>query len=420
MKKIETLIDKYLSPLAGWVSNNKVLSAISSGMISIMPFTLIAAIFSIIESLPDYLPFLPAFSDEISAALLVPYNFIFGTLALLIVFMVAYYYSKNYKLHQINCGLVALMTFFIVTSTYSSEFLGPVNIDGTYFGYNGIFTAILIAILSVQLYRLILQIGLQIKMPDSIPPMVKDSFEAIIPFTIVISVFYVLSLLIQNITGSTIPELIQSLVTPVIGISDGLGYIWLTGVLSQLFWWLGMHGWTLVSAPLMSVTNAKLAEQAAAYAAGEELPYIISGGWSFSPYNWMLPVLLIVLCKAKRNKEVGKLSLVPSFFSISEPYLFGTPIVMNPILLIPWIISPCVNNSITWLAIKFGLLNKSFTAELSTIPTPINTFLTNGDWRTFIWFIVVTIVYIAIWYPFLKVWDKKCCQEESETKVDTE
>lgn len=412
MKKLENFLDKYLSPLAGWVSNNKVLTSISNGMISIMPFTLIAAIFSIVQSLPSYLPFLPAFSDKVSAALLVPYNFIFGTLSLMVVFMVAYHYAKHYNLHQINCALVALVTFFIVTSKYESQFLGPVNVDGTYFGYGGIFTAILIAILSVQLYRLIQSVGLRIKMPPQVPPMVRDSFEAIIPFALVISVFYALSLLFQHVTGQIIPEWIQSLVTPVIHASDSIGYLWITGVLSQFFWWLGMHGWTLVSAPLMAVTSTMLAEQAAAYAAGESLPYIVCGGWSFSPFNWMLPLLLIVLCKAKRNREVGKLAIVPSLFCISEPYLFGVPIMMNPLLLIPWVISTPVCQTITYLLVKGGLMSRSFTAELSTIPTPINTFMTTGDWRVFIWFFLITAVYIAIWFPFLRVWDKKCLQEE--------
>ncbi len=412
MKKFEALLEKYLNPIAGWVSNNKVLSAISAGMVSIMPFTLIAAVFSIVESLPDYLPFLPDFSEEASAALLVPYNFLFGILALLVVFMVAYHYAKHYKLHQINCGLVALVTFCIIASSYESEFLGPVNIDGTYFGYGGIFTAILVAIFSVQLYRVILQVGLKIRMPETVPPLVRDSFEAIIPFALVISAFYVVSLVFESVTGMIIPAFIQNLITPVINASDGLGYIWLTGVLSQFFWWLGMHGWTLVSAPLMSVTNAKLAEQAAAYAAGQELPYIVVGGWSFSPYAYLLPVLLLVLCKAKRNRSVGKMSLVPALFCITEPYVFGLPIVMNPLLLIPWVTAGCVTNTVAYVAIRLGLMNRSFTAELSTIPTPINTFLTNGDWRTFIWFIVATVITAAVWYPFLKVWDKKCLEEE--------
>lgn len=420
MKKFEAFLEKLLNPLAGWAANNKVLTAISAGMISIMPFTLIAAVFSIVQSLPNYLPFIPAFSSEVSAALLVPYNFIFGTLSLMVVFMVAYHYAKAYKLHQINCGLVALVTFFIITSDYQSEFLGPVNIDGTYFGYNGIFTAILVAIFTVQLYRLILKAGLRIKMPDSVPPLVRDSFEAIIPFALVISAFYGISLIFEGTTGKMIPAFVQSIITPVINVSDGLGFIWIPGVLCQLFWWLGMHGWTLVNAPLMSVTNAKLAEQAAAYAAGQPLPYIIVGGYSFSPFAYLLPVLLLIFCKAKRNRSVAKMSLIPSLFCITEPYVFGLPIVMNPVLLIPWLTAGCVNNTVAYIAIKLGLMNRAFTAELSTIPTPINTFLTNGDPRTFIWFIVAAIITSLVWYPFLKIWDKKCCEEERAQEAENQ
>lgn len=416
MKKFEELIEKYLVPVAGWVSNNKVISAISAGFVAIMPFTLIAAVFSIVASLPSYLTFLH-YSDELSAALLLPYNFIYGVLALLAVFMIAYNYAKSYKLNPTSCGLVALIIFFIISSTYSSSFMGPTTIDGSYFGYSGIFTAVLVAILSVQVYRLVTKANLLIKLPDSVPPLVRDSFEAIIPYTVDIAVFYVISIIFQKATGMMIPEFIQSIVTPVINASDGLGYIWITGILGNLFWWFGMHGWMIVSAPLLAVTSAKLAEQAAAYAAGQELPYIIVGGWSYSPYAWLFPLMLIVICKAKRNKAVGKMSIIPSLFCITEPYYFGVPIVMNPVLLIPFLLENPITLTLNYLIVKAGLLNRSFTAELSTLPTPINTFLTTGDWRAFIWFIPITLVKAAVWYPFLKVWDNKCLEEEKQAEA---
>ena len=176
-----------------------------------------------------------------------------------------------------------------------------------------------------------------------------------------------------------------------------------------------MHGWMLISAPLLGVTGGMLAANAAAKAAGEALPYICVEGYSYGYMTKMwIPLLFILFSKSKRNKSIGKMTLVPGIFGITEPWLFGIPVVMNPFFLVPNCLAGAVLGVYSYVVIKLGLLNRVYQQALSIIPTPFNTFIATGfDFRAFIWFIPAVLIMCVIWVPFIKVWDKKCLEEEA-------
>lgn len=407
-------LDHVLSPVADVLSNNKFLRSIANGLIALMPLTMVAAIFSILEALPKVASFLPQWSEAVDAALLVPYNVIFGLMALIVSFTVAYQHSKNYEdSDSMMNGLLSLLCFVLMASTYEN-----MTFSAQYFGYAGIFAAVLTALLSVELYHFLVKHNLRIKMPDSVPPLVSKSFEALIPLLILVTVFYGGNCLVVSLTGNSIPALIQSLVTPAIKGSDSIWYQAILHFLMQLFFWLGMHGWAITAGFSMPISNALLAEQSAAYAAGTpiaELPYFTTGGVNMCNVFYFIPLILMFACKAKRNKAIGKMTFIPTLFNISEPMTFGIPIVLNPILGIPFILYQPIIVSINMAAVKYGFMNRSAMSGIAALPQPFSTFVAcYGDFRVFLVFAVMMIVAIAIWYPFLMVWDRKCLREEQE------
>lgn len=411
------VLDKYLSPLADVLSNNRFLKSIADGVMTTMPLTMIAAVFSIINSLPNIFPFLPAWGEDVSALLVAPYNFLMGVLGLVISFTVAYRHAKNYEMNEVNCGLVSLLTFVLIAAPLQDN-----AFSATYLGYAGIFTAVIVALISVEAYHFMIKHNFRIKMPDAVPPLVSSSFETIIPLFLIMGGFYIVSILCQQTTGDLIPALVQSVVTPAISGADSITYQVAIHFFMQLFFWLGMHGWAILAGIMIPIQTALLAENATAAAAGQSLPYFTAGGVNFmGTFWWFLPLMLIFMCKAERNRAIGKAGLIPGVFGISEPLTFGIPIVLNPILGIPFILYQPICVGINMAAVKFGFMNASAIQGISGMPQPFCTWLAvDGDLRAFLVFAVLCVITVLIWYPFLKVWDNKCLREEEELKQQVE
>lgn len=411
MEKFANSLDKYLSPVADKLSNTKFLRAIADGIICTMPLTMIAAIFSVLNSLPAIIPFLPAWSEGVSAWLLMPYNLLFGILALVISYTIANRYAKNFGLNEVSSGIVSLVLFLIVTNCYDGS-----SFSAFYLGYAGIFTAVLVALTSVKLYAFLIKHHITIRMPDSVPPLVSDSFNTMIPLFIEICVYAGISTLVIRMTGDCIPAWINKVIAPALKGGDSITYQVLLHLFMQLFFWLGMHGWAILGGIIVPIQTSLLAGNAAAAAAGEALPYFTAGGVNMmGTYWWFLPLMYMCLCKSKRMKAMGKATLVPAIFGISEPLTFGSPIVLNPILGIPFILCQPITVGLNMAAVKFGLMSASSVQTVSGIPQPFATWLAcDGDIRVFLVFLVCAAVTVLIWYPFVVVWDRKCQREEAE------
>lgn len=289
-------------------------------------------------------------------------------------------------------------------------------------GYAGIFTAVIVALTSVKLYALMVEHKVTIRMPDSVPPLVSDSFNTMIPLFLEISLYFGISTLVINSTGSCIPAEINKVIMPALTGGDTVTYQVLLHLFMQLFFWLGMHGWAILGGILIPIQTTLLAGNAEAAAAGKALPYFTAGGVNMmGTFWWFLPLMLIFICKSKRAKAMGKATLIPAIFGISEPLQFGLPIVLNPILGIPYILFQPIVVGINMAAVKFGFMARSSVATVSGVPQPFATWLAcSGDFRVFLVFIVCALVSVLIWYPFLVVWDRKCSREELEQEQELE
>ncbi len=186
----------------------------------------------------------------------------------------------------------------------------------------------------------------------------------------------------------------------------------------SMFWFFGIHGDNMVSAIVTPITTTALAENLAAYTAGQPLPFIYAGSVSSIFGGWMtftaLQLLMLTVCKSKQLTSLVKVSLVPSCFNINEPGVFGIPFVLNVYLLIPTTICHLLNFTVYYICASIGLVGKFFMTLPFTTPGPIAAFLATMDWRTVVlWFILLAANYFIV-LPFMKAYDKTLCAAEEK------
>ena len=408
MKKFEEKLIQAGNVLA----TQRHLQSISYGLMAIMPLTIFGSVFQLISALPDILPFVPKFSESVSNAILFPYNMAFGLFGVIAVVAIAYFHARYYKLNQIQASIISLLSFVVVAAPIDSN---AGTMLSTYMGSQGIFLAIFIALIAVEIMQFMEKHNLKIKLSDSIPPVVAGSFNAIIPMCVIVTLFYGLSLICQNGTGMLLPELIMHVLSPAIQASESLWFCMLAAFLIALLQFFGVHGFNVLSGiilPLM-ITNTGL--NAEAYAAGQvaekifTLPMFQMSG----VFVWIIPVLFL-RAKSERLRSIGKVSILPAIFNIAEPIQYGAPIMFNPIFGIPWVIMFTVNMGIMWCAMYFGFLNKAVIMASSNIPMPIFQYLCTLDWRAIIVFLIMLVFSYFLWKPFIIIYDKKCLEEEKE------
>lgn len=412
MKKFEeTLIN-----VGNKLATQRHLQSISYGLMAIMPLTIFGSIFQLISALPDILPFLPAFSEGTKNAILYPYNIAFGLFGVIAVIAIAYFHARSYELNKIQAAIISLLAFVVVAAPIDSE---AGTMLSTYMGSQGIFLAIFVALIAVEIMRFMEKHNIKIKFPDTIPPVVAGTFNAIIPMCVVVTLFYILSLVCQAASGMLLPELIMNILSPAMNASESLWFCMFAAFLIALLQFFGVHGFNVLSGiilPLM-ITNTGL--NAEAYAAGETatkiftLPMFQMSG----VFIWIIPALFL-RAKSDRVKSMGKISIVPAIFNIAEPIQYGAPIMFNPILGIPWVIMFTVNMGIVWLSMYFGFLNKAVIMASSNIPMPIFQYLCTLDFRSIIVFLIMLVFSWFLWKPFIMIYDKKCLAEEKAMKEE--
>ena len=390
------------------------LQAISNGLMVIMPLTIFGSIFQLISVLPDIFPFIPAFSESVTNAILFPYNMAFGLFGVIAVIAIAYFHARNYELNQIQAAIISLLSFMVVAAPIDSD---AGTMLSSYLGSQGIFLAIFISLIAVEIMRFMDKHNIKIKLPDTIPPVVAGSFNAIIPMCVIVTIFYALSLICQGASGMLLPEMIMSVLSPAIDASESLWFCMLAAFLIALLQFFGVHGFNVLSGiilPLM-ITNTGL--NAEAYAAGEEATHIFTLPMfqMSGVFVYIIPILFL-RGKSERLKSIGKISIVPAIFNIAEPIQYGAPIMFNPILGIPWIIMFTVNMGIVWCSMYFGFLDKAVIMASSNIPMPVFQYLCTLDWRSVIVFLIMLVFSWALWKPFVSIYDKKCLEEEAALK----
>ena len=407
MNGFNQFIENRLMPVAAKMSSNKALVAIRDGITLSMPLLIIGSIFMIIASFP--FPGWESLLGEIGVAgyLWKGVDGSFSLLGLVSAFGIAYSYSKQEKVDGVASGLISLASFITVTPYVNSSIVALANPDVTlpkgfavpsgimasYMSAKGVFVAILLGLISAIVYDWFINHNIQITLPDSVPPAVARSFSAIIPGAIIITFWLMLYGILDANNLPNLHELAQTILGKPLGLlgSNVIGVSILAG-LNSLFWFVGIHGGNTVNAIMKPTWIDNLSSNVSAYQAGEPLKERKNG--------------------SKQSKVLAPLTVIPGFFNINEPTMFGLPVVMNVSLLIPFILAPMVNTIVAWLAMSSGLVPLTRAEASWTMPPILSGFLTTGSVMGSLLQIVLIIIDIALYLPFFMAMEKELKKQE--------
>ena len=410
---MENLIDK-LTALGGKIAQQRHLHAISSGLMALMPLTIFGSIFQLIAALPDILPFLPAWSDAMKAAILAPYNIAFGLFGLIALVAITYYHARQYGLDILQTEIVAVISFAVLGAPLDTE----TNVlDASFLGSQGVFLAIIVALVVVELWKLYADHGPQIKLPDSIPPYVAGSFNAIIPMFLIVLASYLVSTAVQGATGMLLPAAIMGMLAPALTASESVGFCCLIAFLIALLQCFGIHGFNVLAGLFLPLMIANTGANAEAFGAGLAAEHIFTLPMfqMSGVFMWIIPAMFLLHGKSEKLRQIGKIGIVPAIFNIAEPIQFSV-ITLNPLLAVPWIIMYTVNMAIVYLSMSLGFCNKAVIMASSNIPFPIFSYLCTLDFRAVIVFVVMLVFSYFLWLPFVKAYDKQCLAEEGASE----
>lgn len=429
MNKLIELIEKG-KPFFEKISRNKYLRAIRDGFIAGMPVILFSSIFILIAYVPNAWGF--HWSKDIETFLMTPYSYSMGILAFFVggTTAKALTDSMNRDLpatNQINfiSTMLASMVGFLLMAAEPAKEGGFLT---AFMGTKGLLTAFIAAFVTVNVYKVCVKNNVTIRMPDEVPPNISQVFKDLIPFTLSVVLLYALELVVKASLHVTVAESIGTLLAPLFSAADG--YVGITIIFGAFafFWFIGIHGPSIVEPAIAAITyanaevNLNLLQQGMhadkILTSGTQMFIVTMGG---TGATLVVPFMFMWLCKSKRNRAIGRASVVPTFFGVNEPILFGAPLVLNPIFFIPFIFAPIANVWIFKFFIETLGMN-SFTANLPwTTPGPLGIVLgTNFQFLSFALAALLIVVDIVIYYPFLKVYDEQILEEERSGKSNDE
>ncbi|MDG8213500.1 lactose-specific PTS transporter subunit EIIC [Streptococcus pneumoniae] len=428
MNKLIAFIEKG-KPFFDKLSRNIYLRAIRDGFIAGMPVILFSSIFILIAFVPNSWGF--KWSDEVVAFLMKPYSYSMGILALLVAGTTAKSLTDSVnrsmeKTNQINymSTLLAAIVGLLMLAADPIEN----GLATGFLGTKGLLSAFLAAFVTVAIYKVCAKNNVTIRMPDEVPPNISQVFKDVIPFTLSVVSLYALDLLARHFVGSSVAESIGKFFAPLFSAADGyLGITIIFGAFA-FFWFVGIHGPSIVEPAIAAITyanaevNLNLLQQGMhadkILTSGTQMFIVTMGG---TGATLVVPFMFMWLTKSKRNRAIGRASVVPTFFGVNEPILFGAPLVLNPIFFIPFIFAPIANVWIFKFFIETLGMN-SFTANLPwTTPAPLGLVLgTNFQVLSFILAALLIVVDVVIYYPFLKVYDEQILEEERSGKSNDE
>ena len=424
MNKLIAFIEKG-KPFFEKLSRNIYLRAIRDGFIAGMPVILFSSIFILIAFVPNSWGF--KWSDDVVNLLMKPYSYSMGILALLVAGTTAKSLTDSVnrsmeKTNQINY-MSTLLAAIVGVLMLSADPIENGLATG-FLGTKGLLSAFLAAFVTVAIYKVCVKNNVTIRMPDEVPPNISQVFKDVIPFTLSVVSLYALDLLARHFVGASVAESIGKFFAPLFSAADGyLGITIIFGAFA-FFWFVGIHGPSIVEPAIAAITyanaevNLNLLQQGMhadkILTSGTQMFIVTMGG---TGATLVVPFMFMWLTKSKRNRAIGRASVVPTFFGVNEPILFGAPLVLNPIFFIPFIFAPIAN---VWIFKFFvdTLGMNSFTSNLPwTTPGPLGIVLgTNFQVLSFILAALLIVVDVVIYYPFLKVYDEQILEEERSGK----
>ena len=426
----QEMFDKFIE-FMGNFAQIKAVVALRDGFIMTTPFTICGSVFLLIANLP--IPGYPEFmagifgqhwTDSLNAVA----GATFGVLALIVVAGITYRYVANEGCDASMASLLAVSTFLIIMPpeiiTESGEIVGGI-IPKNWVGSNGVITAIVIAFFVSYICVYCEKNHIGIKMPDSVPGGVARAFEALTPGFICFTTGSIIFGICHHLLNTSMPELFFTVIqTPLQGLSDTIvGGVVIVGLQSILFW-AGVHGPNVVGGVVSPLLLANSIDNQTLFDAGQLIGnpaahimtiqvndvFVKSGGCGLT---LGLLIASLMVAKSDQLKSLTKMAIVPGFFNINEPVIFGLPIVFNPYLIVPFILVPVIALIITYTSIAIGFMSPFTAVQVPWTTPPIIAGLLLNGWQGAVIQIINLAMAIAVYLPFVKSQDKACLEEEA-------
>lgn len=414
MDKIMAVLDRYIVPPLVKLSEEKHLIGIRNGVSTAIPFVIIGSLFLLIANLP--IPAWTEFIKPFQSKLVVPVSVTYDILSIIIVLAIAYHLAKEFNQDTIIAPILSLSSFLMIQITPHYK----LNVD--YFGAKGLFAAIIAAVITVEVLRFFNKRNIYIKMPKDVPPAVAKSFASLIPAAVIIIGLWIIRVLLNFDINHFIDILFQPLVFSLSTLTGILIFMFVRVVL----WFIGIHGGAVLGAIADPILLTFLAKNTAAFQAGDPIPYITATGFSeffvfLGGGGATLPlVFLLMRSKNKGFKSLGRLALPSSLFEINEPVVFGVPMVLNPLMMIPYMINELLLTLGTYILMDLGIIGKPVVMIPWTTPPIIGHYLaTGGDWRAAVWGCIALVIAGLIYYPFFKAYEKQRAEQDAEQSLQT-
>ena len=430
-------LEKVMGRSAEKLGNNKVLIAIRDGFLVSTPLIIVASIFLVIANfpIPGYVDFLAQFfgqgwPSKMDAVI----DSTFSVLGLLGAFGIGYAYARQLENDPVAGGAVALVCFLIITPKSHPDFVNAANgkvFNGFALGHlgsAGMFLAMITAIISVKIFVTVKNKGWVIKMPDGVPPAVTQSFAALIPSAFAMFFFFVVYLVFSATDYQYAHNFIYKILqAPLMGFGRSILFEPIYQFLSTLFWFFGINGPAVTNTVFNPIHLALTTENLEAFKAGQPLQNIFTGpfGDFFGNFGGggstlSLVILMVFVSKSERMKKLGRLAIIPGVFGINEMVIFGLPVVLNPIIAIPFLLTPLVNITLATVATMIGLIPYTTGASLPwTTPFFFSGWLSTGSIIAGFFQIVLIAIGCLIYFPFFKALDQQYLNEESGSNMLT-
>lgn len=444
-------LEEILLPLAEKLGTNRYLVALKSGFIYTLPLIIVGSIILLLVNLPFadpirapqlYMEWYANLMDKYKSDLLQPYYVSMGAMALFVSFGIGSKLSESFGISGVRGGFISIFTFLILGAQVSSlpvlslvglpfmdvaEGNNLLVMDARYLSSKGLFTAMFSAIFSVHVYKFMIDKGIVIRMPKSVPPSVARSFEVILPIFALAILAQGLNLILRSTVEADFPLLLLKAFQPLIALASSYWGLVFIVVLIHLFWFVGIHSSGIFSPIILTVTLGNLDVNMGDVAAGKDPSQIFAGGFLD---NWVylggagatigLAIAMAFFSKNEQSKSLGRLSLIPAMFNINEPIIFGTPIVMNPVLGIPFIITPLINLTITYFASSMDWIGKVTVQLPWTTPSPLAALISTGfNIPSLILSLSLTVLSVLIYLPFLKIYERSLSSSDNDLQKET-
>ena len=422
MENAKNFLENKIAPFAARLGAVKQLVAIRDGISYVMPLIIIGSVALILNSLPIEAHWYTSLMGDAGWGdrlnLLVDGTF--GLIGLLSAFTIAFALANQYKVDGISAGVLSVSAYLISTPhVFDKDGVAGVNLG--LLGSKGLFVAIVIGIISTEIFRFFIKRDIVIKMPDGVPPAVGKSFAALIPGFVIVLLFGAISWILSALDIGTLHDLIQFILgRPLSALGGTVIGALLYEILICVFWLCGIHGANIMGGIMNPIWMQKMDENRIAFQAGHDLPNVFTQPFFdiFVHMGGAGTVLTLAIClfffsKSKQNKSIGRLGFVPALFNISEPLMFGVPIVLNPLMFVPFILTPVVSTLLTYFAMTFGWVAKTNGVSVPwTMPPIISGYLATSSVSGAVMQIVNIAVGVLIYYPFFKILDNQARKGE--------